>query len=67
MSAVTFLVTRFPSSSVNCSSITDSPGMFLASSPCGEGVNMGWKDGGVKVSVEEVIKGTFLKRHQHAC
>lgn len=30
---VTFLVTRFPSSSVNCSSVTDSPGMFLASSP----------------------------------
>lgn len=29
----TFLVTRFPSSSVNCSSVTDSPGMFLASSP----------------------------------
>lgn len=34
---LTFLVTRFPSSSVNCSSITDSPGMFLASSPWGEG------------------------------
>jgi len=44
---VTFLVTRFPSSSVNCSSVTDSPGMFLASSPCGESL-------GVKVWVGEV-------------
>lgn len=42
---VTFLVTRFPSSSVNCSSVTDSPGTFLASSPWSEGVNMG---GGVR-------------------
>lgn len=30
---ITFLVTRFPSSSVNCSSVTESSGMFLASSP----------------------------------
>lgn len=30
---ITFLVMMFPSSSVNCSSVTDSPGMFFASSP----------------------------------
>lgn len=30
---ITFLVMRLPSSSVNCSSVTDSPGMVLASSP----------------------------------
>lgn len=30
---ITFLVTRLPSSSVKCSSVTDSPGMCFASSP----------------------------------
>lgn len=30
---VTFLVITLPSSSVYCSSVTDSPGMFLTSSP----------------------------------
>lgn len=40
MRKVTFLVTRFPSSSVNCSSVTDSPGRLLASSPCGESLSM---------------------------
>lgn len=32
-SRITFRVTMWPSSSVNCSSVTDSPGMFFASSP----------------------------------
>lgn len=31
---MTFLVMMLPSSSVNCSSVTDSPGIFFACSPC---------------------------------
>lgn len=52
-------MTRFPSSSVNCSSITDSPGMFLASSPWGEGLNT---DGGI---VRDKRVGSMRRERVH--